>query len=281
MTEDVELRGFADNPVWNIFKPDEGRLLGSDTRVVVVQSDDTRLAQLIQVHGEARAMGRRGTGLFASLTRRYEPTEWGSAELYQVSVTAIFEPAGEETGTHYDYSTACPVCGAGRTRIGPLRLKLGRIPKGAGIARTIAQDEVIVHERVRDGILGAGLTGVEFERVSVTDNPKDASTPWYVLRVVSAQLSYAPQARFGSSVLYPQNDFACPTGDTAGHALLSEALLVRRTGEIADFGQTRQYVGNRRGLLVPFRHLLVSPRVERALGLMLNGARLEIARFVQ
>lgn len=216
-----------------------------------MQSNDPRLAQLIEWQREARAMGRRGTGLFASVSRRYDPSEWNSAELYQLSVTAIFEPAGEERGTHYDYSAACPVCGAGRSRIGPLHLNLRRIPKGAAIARTIAGDEIIVHERVRDGILGADLTGVELERVSASDDARDANAPWYALRILSEPISYAPQARLGSGVLHPQNELACPKGDTAGHALLSEALLVRPTGELADFHETRQYVGTRRGPWFP------------------------------
>jgi hypothetical protein len=40
MIESVELRGFADDPMFALFPPDEGQLIGSGIRKVVIRGDD-------------------------------------------------------------------------------------------------------------------------------------------------------------------------------------------------------------------------------------------------
>jgi hypothetical protein len=281
MIEWVEIRSFADNPVLSHFAADEGDLVGSGVRKIVIRGDDPRWQELIQLQ---RKNGEAGTslGLSVWVTRQYTRGEWDAAELYRMEVNALFEPAGEECGTIYDDSTACPVCGAGRARIGPLRLNLRKVPKGADLAQTIAGEEVIVSERLADAMRAADLTGVDFLPVEPARRARAPMPRWFELKVTSRTLNFSPLARFGSSALKLANAHACPVGDTAGHALLSEAVLVRPAQELADFHQTTQFTGSRRGLLVPDRVLLVSRRVER----LLHAHRprrvyLEVARFTE
>jgi hypothetical protein len=45
-----------------------------------------------------------------------------SAQLFQLKINKVFEPAGEECGTEYNEGTACPFCGTGADQVSPLFL---------------------------------------------------------------------------------------------------------------------------------------------------------------
>lgn len=266
MKELIEMRVDA-KKAHLIFREDELEPLSSPFTVrVVLPSDDPRMPEIIELQRTTSAEGP-GEYLIGGVyvTRRYTKAEWSAAELFRVEVHTAFEPAGEECGTQYDESAVCPVCGAGRTRVGPLRLNVRRIPKQADVAETIAGDELVVSERVADAIRAEGLTGVELMPVIHAGKSADSLPRWFELGVVSSLLAFAPSSRFGSSPINPDNSSACPVGDKAGFRLLSEATIVRPSSPLSDFHLTAQYLGNRRGLLVPYRTLLMSPRAERLL----------------
>jgi hypothetical protein len=156
------------------------------------------------------------------------------------------------------------------------------VPRGADVARTIAGDEVIASERVVDAIRAAQLTGVEFQPVESIGNALRPSRGlWFEVIVTGEPIAFASSSRFGVSVVDPENRAACEEGDTVGHALLSEAFLNRPSHELSDFQLTSQYLGERRGLLVPYRIMLISPRAELALSaLKVKKTYVEVAHII-
>jgi hypothetical protein len=98
------------------------------------------------------------------IKRKYTATELRSADVFRLEVTSVFEPPGEECGTVYDESTACPKCGAGATQVSDLRLDLRKAPRTKDIARTIA-GEIIISQRTAELIVDNGFEGVELRPV--------------------------------------------------------------------------------------------------------------------
>ena len=112
-----------------VFGPGVGRALDG-VRVVRLDGTDPRMGLLGQAYAQRR---REGDGLFYSwdVRRSYDSVELDRAELIHLVVTNVFEPPGEDCGTHYDESAACTHCGAGRLQLSPLSLHL-RLATGAG-----------------------------------------------------------------------------------------------------------------------------------------------------
>lgn len=243
---------------------------------VILHADDPRWPRIIELQRQTRAegIGRRLIST-AYVTRKYSRAELAAASLFHVRTLSAFEPAGEECGTTYDESDTCPVCGAGRRRIGQLRLNLRKVPKGVDLTDTIARDELIVSERLAAAIRTEGLTGVDLEPVVHHGRSATVLSHWFALKITSEPFELSLQTRFGTSLCDLENGHACPVGDTAGLNLLSEVRVRPPTAGLADFNTTRQYYGNRISLLMPFRPLLLSPRAERVLA-RLNARRLNI-----
>jgi hypothetical protein len=107
------------------------------------------------------------------VTRHYSTDELENAEILRLSISRVFEPAGEECGTRYADSEACAICGAGARQIGDLRLDLRRLPKGVNIARSIA-DEWVVDQRFAELITESRLSGVELGRVLDRSAPQES-----------------------------------------------------------------------------------------------------------
>ena len=99
--------------------------------------------------------------------REYTDAELSSAELFQLIVTDCFHPdaCGEDFGTEYDDSNACPKCGAGRIQRSPLKLDLSLAKRGADIVRTIAMGELIISQRFADLLRQYGITGYRTSEV--------------------------------------------------------------------------------------------------------------------
>jgi hypothetical protein len=267
MEEFLELRVRAEH-AGLVFPPHEGTLMtGGHTRRIVIRADDPRLPAIRDAQARLRAGQPRDllvSGAFIS--RKYTASEWASAELFRPRIVPVFDPTGEECGTVYDTTGCCPVCEAGRARVGPLRLDVRRIPKNVDIAHTIADDEIVVSERLADAIRKDGLTGVELSAVEHVGTGRGRTpAPWFALRVTSEPLPFTSGSRFGQDPLEATNDYACPLGDTLGHMLLSEAYLKRPEGSLRDFHISLQYVGGRQGLYVPARLMFVSPAAQRLL----------------
>ncbi len=149
-----------------LFKPDEGKDLGSVRVIHISPDDDPRFSKI----GDLKKMVHRETNgreyFFAGWNIRYRYTEgeFRAAPCFHFSISATFEPPGELCGTKYDESVACPKCGSGAAQVSDLRLDLRKVPKGKEIATTIA-DEIIVSQHLAEKMTDAGLTGFELRRV--------------------------------------------------------------------------------------------------------------------
>ncbi len=180
-----------------LFAADEGRRLG-DMRVVVVRTDDPRFPEIgkLQCSLMAKPQGMFFAGW--SLLRRYTRAEIEGADLFHLTITAVFEPAGEECGTVYNESNACrymfsperdlgriypgltldaDTCGGGRVQASDLRLDLRKAPKTKDIARTIA-DEWIVSQRLAELLVDADLTGFDLRSVRHKARYEDDPIVW-------------------------------------------------------------------------------------------------------
>src|SRR5258708_3096138 len=116
----------------------EGERLGNSIRKFEIETSDRRFGEVGRLQRELRS--RQGTSLFSGwqLRRSYSKDDIAGTKMFQVRVRAAFEPAGEECGTKYDESTACPKCGAGAVQVSDLFLDLRRAPKTKDIVTTIA-----------------------------------------------------------------------------------------------------------------------------------------------
>jgi hypothetical protein len=265
------------------FGPDEGTSgrVGIARRVVI-PSDDPRLPAMAAFQRELDA--REDSRLFIGswrFIRRYSAADLRAAELFHLHLTGTAYPAGEDCGTVYDPGSACPICGAGRTTR-QLRLRLRQIPKHLDIAKSIAQDEWIVNERFAEMVARGGFTGLSFRPVEngVLRRSSKPAPVWYQLGFTGPTVSFSRLSRFGSTPVDVTNKYACPAGDTVGHALISRAHVKRPVGEPADFMRSTQYVGSAYLRFAPHPLLFVSPRVRAAIREhAIKGTKTEIAYY--
>lgn len=198
MLEMIEIRvpeSHADKRLPN----EAGTRLGM-VRKLELRPDDPLLTEIGRLDREFRSRGR---AFFTSWIphRKYTARELAEAEVLKVSAKQVFEPAGEECGTQYDESTACPECGAGATQRSELRLDLRRTPRGVDFAETVA-GERIVAQRFAECLTDAGLKGFRLVRVQHQANYEDDSfdlrevpTGREILR--NAELAGAPHPSWG------------------------------------------------------------------------------------
>lgn len=265
-----------------LFAENEGKKLGDTVRKVELATDDPRFDRIGQLQRETRATTGRSFFHGWILRRRYTNPELAAADCFRWSVTTAFEPAGEECGTQYDESKACPKCGAGAKQASDLFLDWKQIPKGKDISRTIA-GEIIVSKRLVELFRQQGITGAEFRAVRQSPASSAKSKDWFQLTVQSAEAEIVPPTRAG---IDPFDDDAkgecrCPQGDLIGLNVLSEVSVKAATRGDADIVCTRQFIGARRGLLRPERIILISPKVWRLLeSEKLKGWQVEVARLV-
>lgn len=163
MREFVEFR-VPEELASRLFAESEGTRLGHSVRKVVLAIDDPRFEEVGRLQQEMIATGNGRFFYGWELNRVYSAQELARAECLRLIISTAFEPAGEECGTEYDESTACPRCGIGAVQRSPLYLDLRKAPTSKDIARTIA-DEWIVSQRLAELIAAANITGLELRMV--------------------------------------------------------------------------------------------------------------------
>jgi hypothetical protein len=282
--ETIEFRVDYDN-AHLVFTPDEGTLLGRDTlsptRKIEVSSADPRLAKMAEIQ---RVLRSKHAWLYYGwiIHHRYSPEELEAAELLRLIPTCFFEPEGEDCGTVYDESTACPICHAGRLQVSDLELNVRKIPKRADIAISIAS-EWVFSRRLAEAVEREGLSGIELRPVvGRARGTRQLSPDWVQPVVTSAPVDVAPATRFGIDPLNddPSGEYRCPLGHIAGLNILSELSLVRGSWDKADFAITRQFVGAREGVLVPFPLVLISQQFYQLLKReKMRGFKAEVAHL--
>lgn len=293
MKETLELR-VNYNFAGLLFKPDEGRNVGTSVKVVELTKDDPRYSQIPIISKQVKEKYDKGFFYGWQIKRKYSKAELEAALLLHMKIKPVFEPSGEECGTIYDESVACKICGANRKQIGVLRLKKNSIPN-KDIARTIA-GEVIVSEKFAETFQRYGLRGISLEPIKLD---KDTSN-YYQLITSSPELELTKntitgdnpfESTEGSSggvynfsgynVVIEKEVYKCPKGHTIGLNLLSEPYVLNSTLiREFDFFSTKQKTGVKRGLLRPEPIYLCSQAFRKAIEEeKLSGFEFEVAHL--
>lgn len=193
------------------------------------------------------------------IRRSYTADEISNANLLHVKTQSIFEPEGEQCGTVYDYSDACPYCGVGRKLVSSLKLDPKAVPKGRDLAKTIA-DEWIISARLAKAMKSNEIRGFELAPVETI---RGRSDDWFQLRVTSKPVELVPPTKCGNdpSDDDPLGTQKCPLGHVLGLNVLSELYVDKNSWDGSDIAWTRQAVGIRMGVLVPSPLLLISPKL--------------------
>lgn len=262
-------------------QPTIGRRLGDSVRLVEAIAGGELYEEIGTITRKLREDEGEPFFLGWEVRRQYSQVEVSAAELFTILISTAFEPAGEECGTEYDYSHSCPICGAGRILKSGLRLRTSRIPNTKDLAKTIAGDEWVLSQRLADTLLANSIRGADFPPIEHTDGTPDPK--WRHLRVTSRPVRTAERTRFGIAPFKEDRagEYLCPLGHRRGLNALSELWLFRDDWDGSDVLVTEEYVGGRRGLLVPRRMLVVTPKVFQLLKATdAKGYHWEIAHFV-
>ena len=259
-----------------LFRDDEGTNLGDTVKVVRIEKNDPRF----NVIGELQKKAREKNDLFFSCfeyKRSYTETEINNAEWFQMFQTRHFEPTGEECGTIYDESFACPICGSGAKQLSPLKLRRSSIPK-ADMAVTIAWgDETVVSERFVKMVKDNKLKGLDFEPVISSAN-SGQKLNYYQVRPLY-YLDFATKTVFGQDPFNLSGE--CPNGDNIPDILSEAYMRSNPVPEDLDFFASRQTVGRRVGLIRPSHLFFCSNRMMRLIKENnLKGFKFEVAHIV-
>jgi hypothetical protein len=280
-----------------LFGEDEGKNLGTSVKVVEIAKNDPRYSQIPIIQKKVNDENDEAFFFSWRIKRKYDKIDLLKAELFNVRIKSEFEPCGEECGTVYDETPACPVCGAGGLQIGPLFLHKGSISK-SDIARTIA-GEIVVSDRCVKVLQSANVRGGLFDPVVV----ERGASNYYQVKITSPELEvtsstiagidpfdlsgFSEELNYfiegGPSGKFEKEVYKCPRGHTIGLNLLSEVHVVDNLAlKMNDLFYTRQRVGVRRGYLRQSPILLCSRSFrEIVMKEKLSGFEFEVAHIDQ
>ncbi len=281
MQETVELR-LMDSVASKYLSPDVGECISYTARRLVVSPNDPLYEKIWRLHKELWSKPEPERELLVtswSIYRKYTRRELESARLLMPVHVKPFGPAGEECGTKYDDSEACPKCGAGWRQVSRLFLNGRRLPKRVDIARTFV-DEVIVSRRFVELFRKHGFSGAHFEPIALSNKKGALSEDWFQPIPDGPFVKIHPSTRAGKGPFDTEAYGRCPEGDTIGMELLSELWIAESSYCGADMVWTEQYVGAREGLFRPRRLMLVSQRLWRVMREeKLRGFRIEVVHL--
>jgi len=264
-----------------LFAPSEHKRLGS-VRKALIPGDDPKLGEIGRL--QTKLNKELGKSLYFGwdIYRSYSSAELEASRWFKLRIRKVFEPAGEECGTIYDETSACPVCGSGARQATPLFLPQSSIPKTKDLSETIA-GEMVVSQRLVDAFRRHNLTGAEFEPIRSKRSPGASPPEWYQLLVPSAGIRVSPPTRTGIKPFDEDREGTqrCERGDLIGLNLLSEVSFKKQSAADLDVQASADFIGLRSGLLRPKRIIFVSQRVRKVLEEeCLKGAELEVAHDV-
>lgn len=267
-------------------------------RRIFMDRGDPRWSEFLGILASMDAEGitpNPWNGYTASFVRRYTEKELSEAELLLLLITKVFEPVGESCGTVYGESTACPLCGAGRTQVNDLHLQLKGVYQGwpsipkakhTGIAKTIA-DEMIVSHIASDLMQEEGISGAELRPVRGCGEKAKVTPLWKQLMVTGKAGRTTPPTAIGlkpfrqTHIDTDGRNYRCPRGHVSGLNVLSEVYLKREEWDGSDIAATEDMFGVRIGVLVPAPLLLITPRFYRLLKENnVKGFKVEVAHLV-
>lgn len=274
MQESLELR-VDEEVACRVFADDEGERLGH-LRKVLLAPGDPRLPAIGVLQDELRAEGRRFFGWWYH-HRRYTPAELRDASALVLVIGWSSALAGEVAGTVYETASQCPLCGAGRRKLSPLRLRFGELPRVNDIIRA-SSGEFVVSQHFVDSYHAAGGAGAAFTPVEFRRSLRTGTPAWYEMSSTATPVSMLGGTRFASTP-FPDaardQRFECPLGDTVGRQRISELHLTQTDVLDADVVETRECIGSGH----PHRELLLSGRLrQHLLTAKVRGLKFEIAR---
>lgn len=262
MKESIDFR-IDDRDASRYLPADLGVRVGTCVRKIVLTSDDPWVKRLAQLDAELRL---QGISLIPSCwyCRKYSKTELDAAQLIQLVPTRWFEPCGEECGTVYDDSVACPECGAGARVVSPLRLRASSIPSKSDVAMSIA-DELVFSDAFAAALRSCGLPESHLERVDFGRSQRSQRN-WYRPTLDVPTLDVIHPTTAGENPIRGINPpfGRCPRGDTLGLNLLSELNVRHPNSALQPLYRTKQYFGHRMGLLRPSQKWMLSQPAWRA-----------------
>jgi hypothetical protein len=138
----------------SVFDLSEGKTISETLRHITLSADDPRLAALARLYAQHAGRGFYGW----NIERKYSNSETQRAALHLLEIRTGILPTGEECGTVYNDSDVCPLCGAGRVQVSPLRLRISNTPRRTEIAQTWG-GETIISARLVRLLIKAGITG--------------------------------------------------------------------------------------------------------------------------
>jgi len=199
-----------------------------------------------------------------------------------------FEPAGQDCGTIYDETVACPHCGVGAKQISPLRLRLSSIPKSVDCAVTIAEVERIFSNRLLAALGKAEITGLRTEKIETASKKavrSAADIPWKQVFSEGPLIQLSPKTVTGNEPedYDDKNEYRCVCGHWCGLRVLSELHVDRNDLPILDFGMTACHFGRARGkgVIRQRQAIIVSQKFRRAFEAGgFKGLQFEIVRVV-
>ncbi|MBV8226261.1 MAG: hypothetical protein JO232_13845 [Verrucomicrobia bacterium] len=280
MREYVEFR-VGEEFAPKLFADNEGKRLGDTVRKVELVTNDPRFRRIGELQRETRAITGQSFFYGWILHHQYTKQEIASAKIFHFKITTAFEPAGEECGTKYNESAACPKCRAGAPQLTPLYLPEKRIPKSKDVSRTIA-GEIVVSRRVKELFARHGITGAQLNSVRYSQKSSAESSDWFQLVLTHTDAEVVAPTRTGIDPFDEdeKGEFRCPNGDTIGLNLLSEVSIKASTKPEVDIIGTHQFFSYRTGLLRPKRQILISPRLYQLLEAeKIKGYKVEVAHL--
>lgn len=282
MQESIELRVNETFALY-AFEESEGVSLGDSVRKIRMAAGDERIPAIVDAQATLNAEGK---ALFFgwAIHRKYTRQELLRASWVTLAVAPSYRLAGDIAGTEYDPDGACPVCGAGRKQVGPLRLRLTELPRVRDIARA-SSGEWIVTPRFVDAFNSAGGSGASFLAVEFRHGRRTDQPQWYQMVPTAEPVRVHPSTSAGNGP-FPSPDadirYRCPLGDTLGLNRLSELRIQQPAWDMADVNATAEYFGDRRGMFGPVRELVVSGRLRsELLNAGIRGFKQEVAHVVQ
>jgi hypothetical protein len=245
-------------------------------RQVVLDTDDPRFTTI------KRKLALDQSGLISALDfRTYQAAELSTAPFLHLIVTDYIDCCGEDYGTVYDDSSACPRCGFGRNQVSPLILDVSRTTKSSGFLATIARgDELLVSGSLADLIQRNHITGCTLAPIQPAGGPDNGT--WYQLIITAGTAETKPPTKFASSIMEEDAEgrFECPEHNLLGLNLVSEVCVAKSSLQNVDIQKTIGRYGTWSNPLMPSPILLISQRFFRLLNEQcVHGYRVEVGRI--